>query len=133
MSNVTSNSVIEEKKGLILFAHGARDERWAAPFNRLKEMTQIRIPNVKVGLAFLDFMSPNLQEIVSDFIVGDIKHITVTPIFLGQGGHVLRDLPLLISNLEKQFPDVVLNLVEAVGEDEQVLLSISQYCVNKVK
>jgi sirohydrochlorin cobaltochelatase len=37
MSQATSQS-------LILFAHGARDPAWAAPFERLRALTQAAMP-----------------------------------------------------------------------------------------
>ncbi|HAN56086.1 MAG TPA: cobalamin biosynthesis protein CbiX, partial [Betaproteobacteria bacterium] len=37
--------------GLILFAHGARDPRWAVPFERLQALTQAQRPDWQVALA----------------------------------------------------------------------------------
>ncbi|MEG1055145.1 MAG: CbiX/SirB N-terminal domain-containing protein, partial [Janthinobacterium sp.] len=51
------------------------------------------------------------------------------PVFLGQGGHVLRDLPLLLDELRQQHPALRLNVVEAVGENASVLAAIADYCV----
>ena len=41
------------KSAMILFAHGARDPRWAQPFQRLQIITQASLPEVKVELASL--------------------------------------------------------------------------------
>ncbi|MBC3863451.1 CbiX/SirB N-terminal domain-containing protein [Undibacterium jejuense] len=115
---------------LILFAHGARDPRWAAPFQRLQKMTQESLPDCAVELAFLEFMTPSLPELVSDMVAKGIQKITVSPIFLGQGGHVLRDLPILIEQLNVTYPDLDMQLATAVGEQESVLLAIRDYCVS---
>ena len=50
------------KPGLILFAHGARDPRWAIPFEAVAERVRAARPGVPVRLAFLEFMAPNLPE-----------------------------------------------------------------------
>jgi sirohydrochlorin cobaltochelatase len=114
---------------LILFAHGARDPRWAAPFNRLKEISQKRLPETSVMLAFLELMAPSLPDTVGELVEQGCKAITVVPVFLGQGGHVLRDLPLLLEELQQAHPDVEITVAQAVGENMNVLNAIADYCI----
>jgi sirohydrochlorin cobaltochelatase len=114
---------------MILFAHGARSAGWAAPFERLRELTRARLPGVTVELAFLELMAPRLPELAAQLVKGGASHITIVPVFLGQGGHVLRDLPLLIDGLRREHPGVVIEVVEAAGENPQVLGAIADYCV----
>lgn len=54
------------KRALILFAHGARDPRWAEPFQRLQQILQKQLGDVRVDLAFLELMMPRLPELVQD-------------------------------------------------------------------
>jgi sirohydrochlorin cobaltochelatase len=115
---------------LILFAHGARDPRWAAPFQRLQKLTQESLPQVKVELAFLEFMTPQLPELVNQLVENGCDDITISPIFLGQGGHVLRDLPVMVEALRAAHPALKLRQAEAAGEDAAVLRSIRDYCVS---
>ncbi|MYM84871.1 cobalamin biosynthesis protein CbiX [Duganella sp. FT50W] len=117
------------KRALILFAHGARSASWAAPFERLRDLTQARQPEVRVQLAFLELMTPRLPEVVSALVADSIVDITVVPVFLGQGGHVLRDLPLMVDELRVAYPQAAIKVVEAAGENEAVLKALSDYCV----
>ena len=89
-------------KALILFSHGARDPRWAAPFERLRDTIRTRQPDLRVELAFLEFMTPALPEIAVAMAADGVTEITLVPVFLGQGGHVLRDLPLLLEEIHQQ-------------------------------
>jgi len=57
-----------EKQVLILFAHGARAASWAAPFERLRDLTQARLPDTDVHLAFLELMTPRLPELVQSLL-----------------------------------------------------------------
>ena len=82
-------------QGLILFAHGARAASWAAPFERLRDTTQAQLPGCEVALAFLELMTPSLPDTVDAMVARGIDRVTVVPVFLGQGGHLLRDLPAL--------------------------------------
>jgi sirohydrochlorin cobaltochelatase len=120
------------KNALILFAHGARDPRWAAPFERLREIAQAELPDTDVSLAFLELMSPRLPEAVASLVQNGCLNVSVVPVFLGQGGHVLRDLPLLIDELRRTFPLLTISVAAAVGEDAAVLAAIARYCITAV-
>ncbi|HCE09501.1 MAG TPA: cobalamin biosynthesis protein CbiX [Oxalobacteraceae bacterium] len=118
-----------KRRALILFAHGARDPRWAAPFERLRDLIQAQQPDVAVVLAFLELMTPSLPELVEQLVHEGCGEVTVVPVFLGQSGHVLRDVPPLIDGLRSRYPTLVLKLAGAVGEDADVLNAIARYCV----
>lgn len=118
-----------DKRALVLFAHGARAASWAAPFERLRDLTQARLPQVPVSLAFLELMEPRLPAEVAALAAGGVTHVTVVPVFLGQGGHLLRDLPLLVAQLKAEHPGVEIAVAGAVGEDPGVLAAITDYCV----
>jgi sirohydrochlorin cobaltochelatase len=118
-----------KQHALVLFAHGARDPRWAAPFERLRGLVQAQRPDTVVSLAFLELMEPRLPALIPQLIDQGCDRITVVPVFLGQGGHVLRDLPVMIDGLRNAHPGVALKVVDAVGEDAAVLNAIAQYCV----
>lgn len=118
-------------KSLILFSHGAKHPNWAEPFYRLKSLVQCRLPTVKVELAFLELMEPNLLKLVAKLITEYIKYITIVPIFLGHNGqHVRCDLPILINQLQQKYPDTIFHVVKAVGEDNKVLQALAQYCID---
>lgn len=95
-------------------------------------MTQASLPNVVVSLAFLEFMTPSLPELLPQLTQAGCAAVTVVPVFLGQGGHVLRDLPAMVESLQKEHAELTLRVVDAVGEDAQVLNAISQYCIAAV-
>ena len=121
------------KKAMILFAHGARAASWVEPFERLQKITQDRLPDVRVVLAFLELMTPQLPDVLAGFAVDGVTEITIVPVFLGQGGHVKRDLPLLVLEAQERYPGMVINVVEAVGEQVEVLDAIAGYCVGSVR
>ena len=117
------------KRLLVLFGHGARDPRWAAPFERLRTITQAQAADADVALAFLEFMTPNLPDLVRESVAAGCQEVTVVPVFFGQGGHVLRDLPVMVAQLRDEFPDLTLRVSDAVGENADVLNAIARYCI----
>ena len=111
--------------GLILFAHGARDPRWREPFERLEAKVRAARPDLAVCLAFLEMMRPSLGEAVDGLVAQGCTAIRVVPVFLGQGGHVREDLPAIVEQARRRHPDTVLEMRQAVGEDEAVLTQIA--------
>jgi sirohydrochlorin cobaltochelatase len=117
------------QRGLVLFAHGARAASWAAPFERLRDATQARAPDADVALAFLELMTPSLPDTVAAMVARGIDRVTVVPVFLGQGGHLLRDLPALCDGIRAAHPGLNLHVVGAIGEDPGVQRAMADYCV----
>jgi len=120
------------QRSLVLFAHGARDPRWAEPFQRLQQLTQAQVPDVSVSLAFLELMEPRLPALVKDLVRDGCTEVTVVPVFFGQGGHVLRDLPVMIDQLKQDYPELAINAVDAVGENADVQNAIARYCIGSL-
>lgn len=118
--------------GLILFAHGARDPRWAAPFEAVAEAVRAARPGLPVRLAFLEFMAPTLPEAGAELAAAGCDAITVMPMFLGAGGHVRKDLPLLLDTLRAAHPGLAVSLRPAVGEIDSVVAAIAQAALAQI-
>ena len=116
-------------RALVLFAHGARDPRWAEPFERLQSLIQQQSPTVKVALGFLELMSPRLPELAAKLAEDGVTDVTIVPVFLGQGGHVLRDLPIILEDLRGTYPEMTFRVATAVGEDASVQDAMAAYCL----
>ncbi|KWK18157.1 cobalamin biosynthesis protein CbiX [Burkholderia stagnalis] len=117
--------------GIVLFGHGARDPRWAEPFERLAARLRAAAPAASVSLAFLELMTPSLDTAVAAQVAAGCTRITVVPVFFGQGGHVRRDLPQLVDACRAAHPGVEIRCATAVGEDDGVLDAIARYCLDQ--
>jgi sirohydrochlorin cobaltochelatase len=118
--------------GLVLFAHGARDPRWAEPFERLRDRVAGLAPQASVVLAFLELMSPDLETAAATLAAANCPTVLVVPVFLGQGGHVRQDLPRLLLQVAARHPDRSFRLAEAAGEDDAVLDALAAYCLRQL-
>jgi sirohydrochlorin cobaltochelatase len=121
------------KHGIILFGHGARDPRWAEPFQRLAAKLRAARADQPVALAFLELMSPDLPAAVAAQAAEGCAAITVVPVFFGQGGHVRRDLPEVVAKCREAHPGVLIHCATAVGEDDAVLDAVAGYCLEQVR
>ena len=116
---------MSHRTGLILFAHGARDPRWAAPFEAVAARVRAQRPGVPVRLAFLEFMTPTLPEAGAELATLGCTELQVLPMFLGAGGHVRQDLPLLIAAVREAHPGLSVRLAPAVGELDSVTAAMA--------
>ena len=113
-------------QAIILFAHGARDPRWAAPFEAVATRVRAARPGLPVRLAFLELMPPDLPGAGAALAAAGCDAVTVLPLFLGAGGHVRRDLPLLLAGLRAAHPQVAWSLQPPVGEWPSVADAMAQ-------
>lgn len=111
--------------GLLLFAHGARDPRWAEPFQGVRLRVQALRPGVPVQLAFLEFMNPTLPAACADLVGAGCTHIDVVPLFLGTGGHVRKDLPQLLDTVRAEHPALTVQLHPSIGELDPVMQAMA--------
>ena len=116
-------------QGLILFAHGARDPRWAEPFIDLAARIAAQRPHVALRLAFLEFMTPDLATAAAELVAAGCTRVDLVPVFLGSGGHVRKDLPRLLDELRVQYPGVAFTLHAAIGENPTVLQAMADATV----
>ena len=117
-------------RGLILFAHGARDPRWAEPFERLRGKIQRARPELPVALAYLELMTPDLDTAVDQMVASGCRQLRVVPVFLGQGGHVRRDVPELIERAAARHAGLAIELASPLGENDAVLEQMAAVCVD---
>jgi sirohydrochlorin cobaltochelatase len=112
-------------RGLILFAHGARDPRWAEPFEAVAAGIRELRPGLQVRTAFLEFMQPGLEQAGAALAQEGCREVTVVPMFLGAGGHVRKDLPLLLQRLRDAHPEASFSLAPAIGEIDSVVRAMA--------
>ena len=114
------------RRGLLLFAHGARDPLWAAPFDDVARRARAAAPEVEVELAFLEFLAPDLPTAGTKLAGAGCTHVDIVPLFLGAGGHVRKDVPALVGALRAAHPGVAWRLHPAVGECEVVVQAMAE-------
>lgn len=111
--------------GILLFAHGARDPQWAAPFHAIAAQLRAQAPELRVTLAFLELMKPDLATAAAELAAGGCTRVTVVPLFLGSGGHVRQDLPRLVAQVAQAHPQVRFDHTAAIGETDGVVRAIA--------
>lgn len=117
-------------KGIILFGHGSRSAEYVRPFERIQAAVQARDPQALVELGFLELTRPSLEEAIDCLVSRGVTLISVVPIFIGPGRHVLKDLPQLAANAMDRHPGLEIALATPVGEAQEVIDAMANFALN---
>lgn len=118
-------------RGIVLFAHGARDPEWARPFEAIREIVRKQRPEYPIELAYLDFMSPTLEEAIGALVSEGAPAITVFPLFMAQGGHLKQDLPRMLDAIRAAYPKIPICLESAIGDSPEILAAIAGWILER--
>src|SRR4051812_29997505 len=120
-------------RGLVLFAHGARDPEWARPFEAIRDRIRMQRPELPIALAYLEMMSPALEEAIDEITAKGASAITVFPLFMAQGGHLKKDLPRILDDIRGRKPQVSISLETAIGDVPELLDAIAGWILQRAK
>ncbi len=123
------SNTVSAAPAIILFAHGARDARWTEPFVQVAERVRRGAPDLRIELAYLEFLAPDLREAARRLAGQGATSIRVVPLFFGRGGHLREAVPKLIAETAKDMPAVAFELGDAAGEDSFVIEAIAAFCL----
>lgn len=110
---------------IILFAHGAREPEWARPLEAVRE--RLRATGLRAELAFLEIMSPSLEEAAGRLVGEGFEKVVVVPLFLAQGKHLQRELPELVAKIRKHHAKTDFRVTPALGEVPEIVAAITDW------
>jgi sirohydrochlorin cobaltochelatase len=121
-----------ERRALVLYAHGARDPRWAEPFERLLARVRDQRPELPSALAFLDYLKPDLMTAVQGLVHEGAERIRIVPLFFGRGGHLREDFPLQLEAVRAAFPRTAFDIAEAAGEADAIQDALAAFALSNM-
>ena len=99
-------------QAIILFAHGARDPEWVAPFVVIQRQLQAARPDTLVLTAYQEFMPPTLAAAVAQAAARGAKRVVGAP---------------LVDEERQRHPQLELQVLPAIGDAPEVLQAISDW------
>ncbi len=109
---------------VVLMAHGSRDPRWRAPFERLAATLARDLGGERVRLAYMEFAAPSLDDVAAEAQRDGVARLSILPLFMAGGGHVDQDIPVLARRVEARHPGLVVEVAGAIGEAPRVVAAI---------
>ena len=74
-----------------------------------------------VKVAYLQFAEPEIADTIRKCVEGGAKKIIIHPYFLSSGMHVTKDIPEIIKEAERQYPDREFIYTEPLGIHEKLV------------
>ncbi|WP_454902947.1 sirohydrochlorin chelatase [Variovorax gossypii] len=108
-------------QGIVLLAHGSRDERWREPIEAVAARVTSRTPDALVACAYMELAAPDLPTAVAALVTAGATAIRLVPLFLGMGKHAREDLPLQVEELRQRWPAIDISLARIVGEEPELV------------
>src|SRR5258708_40319969 len=94
---------------------------------------RVRRREYRIALAYLEIMSPALEEAIASLAAEGASSITVFPLFMAQGGHLKQDLPRILAAIRLSHPHVPIALESALGESPEVLGAIAEWILSRAE
>ncbi|HPU51030.1 MAG TPA: CbiX/SirB N-terminal domain-containing protein [Burkholderiaceae bacterium] len=110
---------------LLLFAHGARDPQWRVPVDAMASTMSQSMPEARVAVAFLEFMSPTLGEAIDSAAAAGSQRVSIAPLFWAEGGHLKREVPELIAAAQARHPHLRIDRWPVLGHSPEVLSALA--------
>ncbi len=103
--------------GLLIVAHGSRrkesNEEVFALTNKIKSISGNTFNCIKC--AFLSIAEPDVKSQIALFAEKKSEKIIIFPLFLAAGNHVTTDLPNMIKDIEKKYPEISFKIAPHLG------------------
>jgi sirohydrochlorin cobaltochelatase len=121
---------------LVLIAHGSRDPRWRAPFERLLEqLAQELGAEQPLALCYMEMAEPTLNQVVQQALQEKprINTLKLVPLFMAAGAHFANDIKALTHDLRHQYPQLTVLVAPPVGEHPQVQAALKHIAAQALK
>jgi len=126
MSDNTRPGGEDGRTGIILLYHGSAGNEWMAHMEWMAGAVRDAIPSASVLSACLKEFPPSLEDSVSSLAAGGAESILVVPMFIGPGGHALRDFPPIIESMKNRWPHIRFTWTPVAGAWEEVAEAVAR-------
>jgi sirohydrochlorin ferrochelatase len=102
---------------LLVVSHGSRRTQSNDEVIRLADKLATHLDGkfAVIHAAFLELADPSIPEGIQACIDAGASRITIIPYFLAAGRHVVEDIPEIVSEARKNYPDVEITITSHLG------------------
>jgi sirohydrochlorin ferrochelatase len=117
-------------EAIILLAHGSRVPEAGRDMERVANHLKEKYAHPMVEICYLSRWGPHFPEVLEKCVRQGVKKIIVMPYFLHIGLHLLLDIPEMLQEESRRFPEVKLILGKSLGFSE-ALVDLVQRCIEE--
>ncbi|HKY27799.1 MAG TPA: uroporphyrinogen-III C-methyltransferase [Pyrinomonadaceae bacterium] len=119
--NLTSNQSTEKRVGILVVGHGSRREEANEDVRAAARLIAMRGPFACVEPAFLEIVSPTIEEGFAKLVRRSADHVIVHPYFLSPGRHTRGDIPVDVQAAASRHPGVTYQITEPLAAHPSVI------------
>ena len=119
--NLTSNQATEKQVGILVVGHGSRREEANADVRNAARLIAGRASFACVEPAFLEIVSPTIEEGFARLVRRGADHVIVHPYFLSPGRHTRGDIPVDVQAAASRHPGVTYRITEPLAAHPSVI------------
>ena len=117
--NLTSNH--EKQIGILVVGHGSRREEANADVREAARLIARRGSFACVEPAFLEIVSPTIEDGFAKLVKRGADHVIVHPYFLSPGRHTRGDIPVEVEEAANRNPGVTYQITEPLAAHPSVI------------
>lgn len=110
-------------KALLLIAHGSRrqqsNDEVKVIAEKLYKLCADQYPIVEAG--FLELAEPLIPDGIKRCVDRGASSIIVLPYFLNSGTHVVTDVPEIVNETQKHYPDIEIKISRHLGASDLMM------------
>ena len=108
-------------KAILLIDHGSKREEANAMLASVRDMVQEQAgSDVLVGYAHMELAEPTIEQGIAECVRRGATEVIAFPYMLSPGKHSTRDIPRMVEEAAKRFPDVTFLVTPAFGVHEKL-------------
>jgi len=107
-------------KAILIISHGSRSPRTKEEIVSLVRLMRERMPKSLVEYAFLEIELPSIPEGIDQCVSNGASEVIITLNFLNSGRHVNEDIPSIVKEAQKRYPQVKFSITRPIGQHAQI-------------
>ncbi|NTW76493.1 MAG: hypothetical protein HGB33_01710 [Syntrophaceae bacterium] len=119
-SGITKTLPEQPRQAVILMGHGSRMPGADSGMEQVARSIRKRLRNIMVETCSMSMLGPRFGEVFEKCVSRGADKVIVIPYFLHFGAHMQEDIPEILLEKARQFPNVNLIMGKHLGFDEKL-------------
>ncbi len=107
-------------KSVLLVSHGSHSPKTKKEVARLINSLHRRSKIPIFEYAFLEIESPSIQQGIDICVNQGAREVVVLLNFLNSGKHVDEDIPRIIKEAQRKYPEIKFRITQPIGQHKQI-------------
>ena len=107
-------------KGVLVIAHGSRATETEAVLDAIVAMVRENLPDRMIECAFMGNSDRTAEKAIAALAQSNVTEIKIIPYFLFMGIHMKEDIPEMVAELTKDYPEIQISMTDSLGADPRL-------------